>query len=138
MSGSQETPFTPGKMILVVEDDDTNAEVFEVVLASETPYRTLRMASGQEVLQRIEDIKAARPALFLFDYHLPSMTALELYDLLHTIEEFKSVPALITSASQPGPIAHEVAKRGLTLIEKPFEIDALITTIKQTIDPSHA
>jgi CheY-like chemotaxis protein len=138
MSASQGISFPQDKTILVVEDDDTNAEVFEVVLASETPYHTLRMGSGQEVLQRLDEIKAVQPALFLFDYHLPNMTALELYDILHTIEEFKNVPALITSASQPGPITHEVARRGLKLIEKPFEIDALITIIKQTIDPTSA
>jgi CheY-like chemotaxis protein len=136
MSDKQKIVFYPIKTILVVEDDNSNAEVFEVLLTSETPYRILIMESGQEVLLRIEEIKAARPALFLFDYHLPAMTALELYDQLHAIEEFKNIPTLITSASHPGPIAHEIAKRGLTLIEKPFEVDILIATIKQILNTS--
>jgi CheY-like chemotaxis protein len=138
MLDNQEILLTPLKTILVVEDDINNAEVFEVVLASETPYQTLVMESGLEVLERIEEIKAVKPALFLFDYHLPAMTAFELYDLLHAMEELKNIPTLITSASHPGPIAYEIAKRGLTLIEKPFEVDTLLTTIKQILDTSSA
>jgi CheY-like chemotaxis protein len=136
MLEEQEILFTPIKTILVVEDDDNNAEVFEVLLASETPYRTLLMESGLEVLRRIEEIKTSSPALFLFDYHLPGMTALELYDHLHTIEELKNIPTLIISASNSAPIAYEIAKRGLTLIEKPFEVDTLITTVKHILDTS--
>ena len=138
MLDNQEILLTPIKTIVVVEDDNSNAEVFEVILASETPYQILVMGSGLEVLQRIEEIKLARPDLFLFDYHLPGMTAFELYDQLHTLEELKNVPTLIISASHSGPIAYEIAKRGLTLIEKPFEVETLLTTIKQILDTSSA
>lgn len=138
MAYEQEILLTPLKTILIVEDDNSNAEVFETILVSETPYYTLVMGSGLEVLQRIEEIKTARPVLFLFDYHLSDMTAFELYDQLHTIKEFKNIPTLITSASHSGPITYEIAKRGLTLIEKPFEVDTLITTIKQILDSSSA
>jgi CheY-like chemotaxis protein len=138
MLDNQEILLTPIKTILVVEDDNNNAEVFEVLLASETPYRTLLMESGLEVLQRIEEIKAVKPALFLFDYHLPSMTAFELYDHLHAMEELKNIPTLIVSASHSGLIAFEIAKRNLTFIEKPFEVDTLITTINQILGTSSA
>lgn len=138
MLEKQETLLTPTRTILVVEDDNSNAEVFEVILTSETPYQILVMGSGLEVLQRIEEIKIARPALFLFDYHLSDMTAFELYDQLRAIEELKNIPTLIISASYSTPIAYEIAQRGLTLIEKPFEVDALITTIKQILDTSSA
>lgn len=138
MLDNQEILLTPIKTILVVEDDNSNAEVFEVILASETPYQILVMESGLEVLQKIEEIKIVRPALFLFDYHLPGMTAFELYDQLHAIEELKNIPTIITSASHSDSIMYEIAKRGLLLIEKPFEVDTLITTIEQTLNTSSA
>ena|SRR5579884_1264365 len=129
-----EAQLPSSKTILVVEDDTDNEEVLELIITSETSYQALVMESGREVLERIEEIKAVKPALFLLDYHLPAMTALELYDQLHKIEAFKHIPALIVSASQPGPIVYEIAKRGLTFLEKPFEVDTLLTTIKRILD----
>lgn len=130
----QETRHPSIKTILVVEDDTDNQEVLEAVIAMETPYRTFLMESGQEVLQRIEEMKAIKPALLLLDYYLPAMTALELYDQLHHMEAFEHIPALVISASQPHSVADELAKRGLTFLEKPFEVETLITTIHQTLD----
>jgi CheY-like chemotaxis protein len=124
------------KIILVVEDDTDNREVLETVIAMETPYRTLLMECGQEMLQRIEEIKVVKPALFLLDYHLPAMTALELYDRLHRMEVFKHVPTLIISVSQPSSMIDEIAKRGLTFLEKPFEVETLVTAMKHIIDAS--
>ncbi|MBV9229413.1 MAG: response regulator [Chloroflexi bacterium] len=138
MSDEQEEALSPIKTIVVVEDDSTNAEVFEVLLTAETQCKTLLMANGQEALQRIEEIKAIKPALFLLDYHLPAMTALELYDQFQKIEELKNIPTFIITASNPASIAYEIAKRGLSLIEKPFEVDALITTIQQVLDAPSA
>jgi CheY-like chemotaxis protein len=83
-------------------------------------------------------MKAVKPALFLLDYHLPAMTALELYDRLHKIEVFKHVPALIISASQPSSMRDEIAKRGLTFLEKPFAVETLSTTIKHILDTPSA
>jgi CheY-like chemotaxis protein len=131
--------FPPAvKTILVVEDDSNNAEVFEVIIASETPYQVLLMANELEVLQRIEEIEAVKPALFLLDYHLPTMTALDLYDQFQHREAFKNTPTFIITATNPASIVYEIAKRGLILIEKPFEVEALITRIKHVLDTSSA
>ena len=130
----QEAILPSIKTILVVEDDTDNQEVLEAVIAMETPYRTFLMESGPEVLQRIEEMKAIKPALFLLDYYLPAMTALELYDQLHHIEAFQHIHVLILSAFQPHLLADELAKRGLTFLEKPFEVETLITTISHTLD----
>src|SRR6266567_5260163 len=101
----QEARRSSIKTILVVEDELGHKELLKTVIAMVTPYRTFLMESGPEVFQRIEEIKAIKPALFLLDYYLPAMTALELYDQLHHIEAFKHIPALIISASQPSSIA---------------------------------
>ena len=60
-------PEEEKKTILLVEDDQGNAEFLKMLLLMETPHEVLYMESGQEVLKRVEEIKSARPALFLLD-----------------------------------------------------------------------
>jgi CheY-like chemotaxis protein len=122
-----------GKVILLVEDDPSNAEMLNLLLQSETPYQVLNFAYGTEVLQRLDEIKAIRPHLFLFDYHLPGMTALELYDQLHQVQEFAHAPALVVTASMlhDEEVKKELARRHIHLLQKPFEIDEFLRIVEQ-------
>jgi CheY-like chemotaxis protein len=122
-----------GKVILLVEDDPSNAEMLNLLLQSETPYQVLNFAYGADVLQRLDEIKAIRPHLFLFDYHLPGMTALELHDQLHQEQEFAHAPTLIVTASmlQDEQIKKELAQRHIHIIQKPFEIDEFLRIVEQ-------
>lgn len=133
MLKERETCLT-AKSIVVVEDDINNAEMFKMVIASETPFKSFWMQSDSETLQRIDEIKAIKPALFLLDYNLPSMTAFKLYDQLHEIEEFKNVPAIILTAEPPDTFEIELQRRNLILLEKPFELDTFLDKITRAIN----
>lgn len=122
------------KTILVVEDDSGNGAFLEMAIGSETPYQTLLIASEREILQRIEEIRALKPALFILDYRLPGMTATELYDQLHVIEGLEYVPAIIVTAETPERIEQETRQRNLILLTKPFELDMLLETIKSIVN----
>jgi CheY-like chemotaxis protein len=121
------------KVILLVEDDPSNAEMLNLLLQSETPYQVLNFAYGTEVLQRLDEIKAIRPHLFLFDYHLPGMTALELHDQLHQVKEFADAPTLVVTASMLNDeqVKNELARRHIHLLQKPFEIDEFLRIVEQ-------
>ena len=119
-------------LIVVVEDDEATREVVQIVIESETSYRTLLIPGGKETLQRLEEIKQARPGLFLLDFQLPFMNALDLYDRLHTIPELRDVPAIIMTASTISEAQQEaIAARHIEICWKPFEVQELLDCIKR-------
>jgi CheY-like chemotaxis protein len=91
------------------------------------------LASPVEALQRIDEVKRLMPALFLLDYDLPEMTALELYDRLHQVEGLEHIPALIVTACLPEVVKEDLRHRDIHICFKPFDIDELLATIEQII-----
>jgi len=76
------------KTILVVEDYEDTRDFLDVLIKTETSYRVLSIADGDETLERVEELTAIQPVLFIFDFQLPAMTALHLYDRLQGFREF--------------------------------------------------
>src|SRR5689334_11020186 len=101
---------TKTKTILVVEDDEQNGQMFEMVIALETPYQPFWIQNEQNVLQGIDEIKALNPALLLVDYHLSTMTGLALYDQLQTVKVFRHIPTIMVTAHISDQIEHEIAQ----------------------------
>src|SRR5579859_5808765 len=117
------------KFILIVEDDINNADIIELALTSLTPYQVQSVSNAETALQLISERK---PDLLLLDEQLPGMTGLELYDYLHTIPEFSTVPALLLSAS-PYSIG-EVEGHHMTFLSKPYELETLLEVIHRLLD----
>ncbi|MGH2495834.1 MAG: response regulator [Ktedonobacteraceae bacterium] len=126
---------TPEQVILLVEDDVDIGEFITISIESETPYRVLSMNSGEETIQRIQEVKEVRPNLFILDLWLHAMGAIELYDRLHGLAGFKHVPAIIITASTPdlGTEA-EIVERGIKLLPKPFEVEDFLRCVEQAIE----
>jgi CheY-like chemotaxis protein len=123
------TGATTSKVILVVEDDDANAEVLVQVLLQETPYQVYLATDGTAALQFISHIK---PDLFILDYRLPGMNGIELYDSLHTHGEFKETPVLILSACLEC-YQEEIGSHKLLALAKPFDVDDLLSLIEEVL-----
>ena len=117
----------PAKTILVVEDDELIGVFLSEAISQETAYHPLLVSDGFEALRVMHDIK---PSLFLLDYRLPKMNGVELYDQLHAREGLETVPAIVLSANLP---LHELTKRGLVGLKKPFDLDQLLQAIEKTI-----
>ncbi len=117
----------PAKTILVVEDDELIGVFLSEAISQETAYHSLLVSDGFEALRVMHDIK---PSLVLLDYRLPKMNGVELYDQLHAREGLETVPAIVLSANLP---LHELTKRGLVGLKKPFDLDQLLRTIEKTI-----
>jgi len=125
------------KTILVVEDYEDTRDFLDVLIKTETSYRVLSIADGDETLERVEELTAIQPVLFIFDFQLPAMTALHLYDRLHGFREFEHVPAIIITAITPTPeMESAVHSRGLELLLKPFDVEDLLRCIEQALQHS--
>lgn len=122
------------RTIVLVEDDLANAEVLTLLLQTGNNYDVLHFREGGEVLAHLNLIQEKRPALFLLDYQLSGMTALNLYERFQTAEGLEKVPVLVVSATT---LSEEQKERlhqlGLLLIPKPYDVDELLTTIDHMI-----
>jgi len=70
------------------------------------------------------------PNLFILDYRLPSMNGIDLYDQLHTVKGLEDTPGIMLSAYLP---KHEIEKRSLVALSKPFELDELLDTVEKLL-----
>ena len=114
------------KRVLIVEDDVAIGAILAEMLEDED-YCTVWVKSGEEALDVVENFT---PGLFLFDYRLPGIDGLTLYDKLCEHIELKAVPIIVVSANIP---KEGIAQRGAIGIAKPFDCDMLLRTIADTI-----
>jgi len=132
MSTNGELPVNtlqvPVKTILIVEDDPSIGEMFVQTLIEEHIYNPVLVVSGAEALEVVKDIL---PDLLLLDYHLPNMNGLELYDALHAIPMFSSIPAILITA---GVLEHHIGDRHIVGMSKPVDINKLLDIISELLD----
>jgi len=58
------------------------------------------------------------------------MNGIELYDKLHAMQGFESIPAIIVSARLP---RQEIEKRKIMSMNKPLELDDFLNTIDRLL-----
>src|SRR2546425_13351133 len=119
-------------LILLVEDDPTNAELFTLLLAHEMPYHVFWATNGLAALHFTQHVK---PRLFLLDYYLPDMNGIQLYDRLHARKELEAVPALIIGTSLKR-VEDDINQRGLLAVENPFDLGEFLSTLESVFASS--
>jgi CheY-like chemotaxis protein len=131
---TQDMHQSTAKTILLVEDDADIRELLLRTFTIETDYEVLTMRSGAETIERLAEVLTLKPVLFILNYRLPTMTGLELYDILHAQPGLQNVPAIIISAFQlTKNIKRRLHARGITLLEKPFDLEDFLCYIEQTL-----
>jgi DNA-binding response OmpR family regulator len=115
------------KVILVIEDDASVGACLVEAITQETPYMAFLVTEADHALTLLREVK---PDTILLDYLLPHMNGLDLYDYLHAHKPLKDIPVIMISASLP---QQEITRRQLIGMQKPFEIDELITILKQVL-----
>lgn len=113
--------------ILIVEDDEDLGKVLQQAIDEQTPYQTTLVYDGPQAIERA---RQTHPCLLLLDYRLPSMSGLEVYERLQSIEETHGVPAIMMSATLP---TEELQRRGIYQLRKPMDIGNVIRMITHAI-----
>ena len=124
---AHEEEDTKAKMVLVVEDDVGIGNFLVQAILQETSHQAMLVTDGFQALKAVASIK---PSLFILDYQLPRMNGIELYDKLHAMQGFESIPAIIVSARLP---RQEIAKRKIMSMNKPLELDDFLNTIDRLL-----
>ena len=85
------------KTILLVEDDDNLANVYQTRLQAEG-FKTVRVANGEDALQAAIQ---AKPDLILLDVMMPKVSGFDVLDILrNTPETADSKVIMLTALSQ--------------------------------------
>ncbi len=88
---------TKQKMILIVEDDDNLASVYQTRLQAEG-FATKRVPNGEDALAAA---LAAKPDLILLDVMMPKVSGFDVLDILRNTPETQSVKiVMLTALSQ--------------------------------------
>ncbi len=122
----KQDPFTI-KTILVVEDDLEVSEMLKSILEIFAPYQVMHATNAFQALHIMRNVQ---PDLFLFDYRLPGIDGLELYQRLHAYKAFAHIPVLFLSAVAPRDL---LEKQHLPSMGKPFEMEDLLHKIDKLL-----
>ena len=82
------------KMILIVEDDDNLASVYETRLQAEG-FATKRVPNGEDALAAA---LAAKPDLILLDVMMPKVSGFDVLDILRNTPETQGVKIIMLTA----------------------------------------
>ncbi len=85
---------TKQKMILIVEDDDNLASVYETRLQAEG-FATKRVPNGEDALQAA---LASKPDLILLDVMMPKVSGFDVLDILRNTPETAEVKVIMLTA----------------------------------------
>lgn len=110
--------------VLVVEDDDETRLMLREALTDEG----FEVITAQDGSHALRTVAAGRPDAIVIDFGLPVLSGPEVVQEWRTRRPDDQVPIIGMSAQPEGP---DIARRLRlsSFLQKPFEIDALITTI---------
>jgi len=121
------------KVIVVVEDDATLAEVLDGVLAEVPGYQPLTVGDGANALHLLTSVPAD---LVILDVNLPDLNGFALYDLLHSRPQTAKLPCVFMSAADQHA---ELERRGITdFLAKPFDLDELLALVERYVPAADA
>jgi CheY-like chemotaxis protein len=115
------TPLNARLTVLHVEDDPDIRDVVCELLEAEG-YEVVQAPHGQRALELLQ--AGLRPCVVLLDLMMPVMDGATFLARLRAIPSLAALPVVIVSASRPVPGA-------VAVLGKPFELDALLGTVRR-------
>ena len=115
------------KRILVVDDETAILETLRDILDAEG-YEVATALNGQEGLKRMREV---RPDLVLLDVMMPLLDGLGMLAVMREDPSWRDVPVVLMSAGKVPQLDQLSVRRFLA---KPFELDALLDAVSQSLD----
>ena len=116
-------------LVHIIDDDDAVRDALHMLLTSEN-ITAQTYASAEEFL---EQEKILQPGCLLLDVRMPGISGLQLLD--HLKKKDISLPVVLITGHGDVSMAVQAMKDGATdFIEKPFNNERLIKTIKNCLD----
>jgi DNA-binding response OmpR family regulator len=120
------------RKILIVEDDESILDVLNIIL-KHAGYEVISYSDGKSVM--LDDYEM--PDLFLLDKQLSGIDGLDICRHLKTNISTKNVPVVMISANPEIATLSKLAGAD-GYIEKPFNLETLLSVVKQQLMPRAA
>lgn len=124
--------------ILVVDNDKNILEIIKKAILSKTAYDVDAADNGEMAMEVMKS--NGPPDLLIVDIMMPGISGLDLCEQMAEREGLKNIPVILISSLPISSIAFQEAltrahnlKVAKDILEKPFEIDVLITKINNII-----
>lgn len=123
---------TQQKTILLVEDDDNLANVYETRLQAEG-FKIVRVANGEAALQAALDTK---PDLILLDVMMPKVSGFDVLDILRNTPETAETKIIMLTALGQAADRERAQSLGVTdyLVKSEVVIADIVDRIKQHLN----
>jgi CheY-like chemotaxis protein len=108
--------------ILLIEDDEIVRRAIQMVLEWEG-YQVECATNGQEALDMLQ--AGARPSLILLDVMMPVLDGRQFREEQKRDPELASIPVIVVSAA-----SFAASVDAISLVRKPFEVEELLTAIR--------
>lgn len=113
------------KLIMVVDDEEDNRNTLKMIL-EKNGYKVVLAVNGDDCLKKLEK---AKPDLILLDIMMPGIPSLEVVKKVKGIKiAFLSVVRMTEAEKE-----NLLDKKVVAFIQKPFDIEDLLSTIKKII-----
>lgn len=119
------------KRLLIVDDELAIVEALQDILSVEG-YDVVTAFNGVDGLRRLADSK---PNLVLLDLMMPIMDGREMLRRMREDSSLRDIPVVVMSA---GRISDEERRSSARFLAKPFELDTLLDTIAEMLNPPPA
>jgi CheY-like chemotaxis protein len=123
--------------IMVVDNDRSTVEMVKTALELEG-YETISAFGGQECLDKLKEMTVD---LVILDIMMPEVDGIQVLRTMNEDEKLKKIPVILISALSVQSDAFQRAKRDVLNfpnsrgeIEKPFEIDNLLKTVRKALE----
>ena len=114
--------------MLLVATDPKFLKVLDMSLKLEFECVVLSVKGGRSA---VETAKRIKPDLFIIDYHLLDLGALELSHRLHSITELKSIPTILLNSPVPSWSEHQGYHT--IFLRMPFALLELYTAVNESL-----
>jgi len=119
-----------GNKIMVVEDSPAIGDVVSLRLRKEG-FDVHVVLNGFEALRDLEDVM---PDLIITDINMPKLDGLKLCQAIQNRLETKDIPFVFLSSQLDDKTIQQAAEIGAKhFFSKPFEMDAIITRVKEIL-----
>ena len=125
----QSVDKTANSTILVVASDPKFLKFLDMSLKLEFEYGILSLTRGKRAVELSRHVK---PELFIIDYHLLDVSALELSSRLHTINALESVPTIVLNS--PVTSWSETQPYNLTFLALQFALEDLYSAVSKNLN----
>ena len=132
-------PQQTKKIVLLIEDDDNDAELtIETFKSHHIANDVVRLEDGEEALNYIyyrknyQDREKETPSLILLDLKMPKIGGLEVLQELRDHENTKHIPVVVLTSSNEEADLMRSYKLGVNAyVVKPVDFQQLTTAVKE-------